>query len=148
MRTVNWLVDLEKVAKRENGNVINTRRMNKYMQLYPLWQMAADGLMKQGLEEEEDIKYWMGIAGAGEPWADLGCGTVDRSLLEALQQRVLLPGGQKPAAVVCLWRAAGFEMGLEAEVGWEQRTPLMPGFGVPLQNGAAMQQVRLSCFYV
>eukprot|EP00967_Tisochrysis_lutea_P034795 scaffold41629_cov20-Tisochrysis_lutea.AAC.1 len=34
---------------------------------------------------------------------------IDRGLLEALQSKVVLPGGLRAAAVVCLWRAAGYE---------------------------------------
>ncbi|KAF5828043.1 hypothetical protein DUNSADRAFT_18297 [Dunaliella salina] len=61
-------------------------------------------------EEEEDIRHWMGVLGPGNAWADMGPLGIDRGLLEALQSKVVLPGGLSAAAVVCLWRAAGYEL--------------------------------------
>jgi len=88
-------------------------------------------------DEEEDVRYWMGVMGSSEPWQDMSRTGVDRRLLEALQQKVILPGGQKAAAMVCLWRAAGFEGGGALMAG---ELPLLPGFKVPRWEVLAQQQ--------
>mmetsp|Transcript_4496 Transcript_4496/g.12261 ORF Transcript_4496/g.12261 Transcript_4496/m.12261 type:complete len:921 (-) Transcript_4496:868-3630(-) len=71
----------------------------------PQWLAVRE----EDAEEDEDIKYWMGVLGPGNLWADMGPLGIDRGLLEALQSKVVLPGGLRAAAVVCLWRAAGYE---------------------------------------
>lgn len=51
------------------------------------------GLGVKGIETEEDVRYWMGVIGMdAEPWKDVERGDVDRGLLKALQQKVVLPG--------------------------------------------------------